>query len=226
MDKMKERFDTLSDAIIAIAITILVLEIEAPTTTAELGSFFRYILLFIISFTIIVNIWYKRTKVMNVVREVNIEILTLDLIAHLGICLIPLFNKLMFNFDNQSLAVLLYGLLNFAITSLYNIINIRLVGYGLLDDSISISDDLHIRMRHWYYRMSVVSAVTIVVAYLFPRFGIVLYTILPITEFFRRYQMGRYLAKNNKRAPKVFEIYDRKYSREELLQKRKTKGKE
>ncbi|HEN4500447.1 TPA: DUF1211 domain-containing protein, partial [Streptococcus agalactiae] len=32
MQKFKERFDTLSDAILAIAMTILVLEIKTPAT--------------------------------------------------------------------------------------------------------------------------------------------------------------------------------------------------
>ncbi|MCJ0589959.1 TMEM175 family protein [Enterococcus cecorum] len=50
MTKLKERFDTLSDAIIAIIMTILVLEITVPHNTTELISLFKEISLFIISF--------------------------------------------------------------------------------------------------------------------------------------------------------------------------------
>ena len=51
MTKLKERFDTLSDAIIAIIMTILVLEITVPHNTTELIGLFEEICLFIISFS-------------------------------------------------------------------------------------------------------------------------------------------------------------------------------
>lgn len=62
MQKFKERLDALSDAIIAIAMTILVLEIEAPTNSSELSAFINHIGLFALSFTIIFNFWYERTQ--------------------------------------------------------------------------------------------------------------------------------------------------------------------
>lgn len=43
MQKFKERFDTLSDAILAIAMTILVLEIKTPATMGDIGDFTRNI---------------------------------------------------------------------------------------------------------------------------------------------------------------------------------------
>lgn len=50
MQKFKERLDALSDAIIAIAMTILVLEIEAPTNSSELSAFINHIGLFCAEF--------------------------------------------------------------------------------------------------------------------------------------------------------------------------------
>ena len=65
MTKLKERFDTLSDAIIAIIMTILVLEITVPHNTTELIGLFEEIGLFIISFIILIDFWYQRTNLMN-----------------------------------------------------------------------------------------------------------------------------------------------------------------
>ncbi|MCB7267679.1 DUF1211 domain-containing protein, partial [Erysipelatoclostridium ramosum] len=62
MTKLKERFDTLSDAIIAIIMTILVLEITVPHNTTELIGLFEEISLFIISFIILIDFWYQRTN--------------------------------------------------------------------------------------------------------------------------------------------------------------------
>ena len=55
MQKFKERLDALSDAIIAIAMTILVLEIEAPTNSSELSAFITHSGLFALSLTLIFN---------------------------------------------------------------------------------------------------------------------------------------------------------------------------
>lgn len=46
MKQLKERFDTLSDAIIAIVMTILVLEIAVPATNKDLPQLFEGIALF------------------------------------------------------------------------------------------------------------------------------------------------------------------------------------
>ena len=69
MTKLKERFDTLSDAIIAIIMTILVLEITVPHNTTELISLFEEIGLFIISFIILIDFWYQRTNLMNLAKQ-------------------------------------------------------------------------------------------------------------------------------------------------------------
>lgn len=63
MKKLLERFDILSGAIIAIIMTILVLEIEAPTKSTELFNFLKEISLFLVSFMLLINIWYRRTKI-------------------------------------------------------------------------------------------------------------------------------------------------------------------
>ncbi len=60
MKQLKERFDTLSDAIIAIVMTILVLEIAVPATNKDLPQLFEGIALFLVSFIIIINFWYRR----------------------------------------------------------------------------------------------------------------------------------------------------------------------
>lgn len=111
MQKFKERFDTLSDAILAIAMTILVLEIKTPATMGDIGDFTRNIGLFIVSFVVVFNFWYERAQNSLDAQKTNDEIIALDIIEHLGICLIPLFTKFMISFENHNFAVMAYGLL-------------------------------------------------------------------------------------------------------------------
>lgn len=55
MKVLKERFDTLSDAIIAIIMTVLVLEIHIPETVNQLPQLAEAVGLFLVSFVILMN---------------------------------------------------------------------------------------------------------------------------------------------------------------------------
>lgn len=58
---MKGKLDALSDAIIAIAITVLVLEINTPTSMEGMWQFAKEIFLFAQSFVVIANFWFERS---------------------------------------------------------------------------------------------------------------------------------------------------------------------
>lgn len=59
---MKGKLDALSDAIIAIAITVLVLEINTPTSMEGMWQFAKEIFLFAQSFVVIANFWFERSQ--------------------------------------------------------------------------------------------------------------------------------------------------------------------
>ncbi|WP_231700365.1 TMEM175 family protein [Streptococcus halichoeri] len=77
-----KRFDTLSDGIIAIIMTILVLEIKLPIGLADLPSFAYAIGTFLISFIIVFNFWFRRTQVVSNVEEIGFTSFMLDMLAH------------------------------------------------------------------------------------------------------------------------------------------------
>ena len=62
MKLLKERFDTLSDAIIAIIMTILVLEIQIPNSIEQLPQLAESVGLFFVSFIIVINFWFHRLE--------------------------------------------------------------------------------------------------------------------------------------------------------------------
>ncbi|MEY8434318.1 TMEM175 family protein [Streptococcus hyointestinalis] len=211
MQKFKERFDALGDAIVAIAMTILVLEISAPTNSKELGSFINHIGLFALSFTMIFNFWYERTLNEVSTDNTNDEIIVLDAINHLLVCLIPLMTKFMMDYEDRSIAVVAYVLLNFVISLLQDIIRLRYINYGFiknLPDTIS-KETLENRIRQFTVRTNGWILVFAIFAYFNPNVGVYTYLILPVVTFVRRYRVGRALAKQGRTLPSMMVLYAR-----------------
>ena len=82
MKLLKDRFDTLSDAIIAIVMTILVLEISIPSSMKGLPHLFEQVALFLLSFIIIINFWYHRFQAMRATDKTTFRTFLMDVIAH------------------------------------------------------------------------------------------------------------------------------------------------
>lgn len=72
MKLLKERFDTLSDAIIAIIMTILVLEIQIPSSIEQLPQLAESVGLFLVSFIIAINFWFHRLKLSTLTDSTNL----------------------------------------------------------------------------------------------------------------------------------------------------------
>ena len=64
MKKLKKRLDAFSDAIIAIIITIIVLElpIHVVNGTVDYVQLFRSVGIYIVSFCFVANLWYQDRK--------------------------------------------------------------------------------------------------------------------------------------------------------------------
>ena len=211
MQKFKERFDALGDAIVAIAMTILVLEIEAPTNSSELRAYINHIGLFALSFTIIFNFWYERTQNGVGTDNTNDEIIALDTINHLLVCLVPLMTKFMMHYDNRSIAVVAYGVLTLFISLLQDTTRILYIRYGFvknLPETIS-KEDLEKRIRQYAVRTNGWLLIFVLIAYFSPMAGIYTYFILPIVTFVRRYRVGRLLAKQGRTLPSMMVLYAR-----------------
>lgn len=71
LENLTKKFDTLSDGLYAIIMTILVLSIKVPDKMSQLSQFRTDIFWFFISFIIIANQWYRRARTM-VLTEKNI----------------------------------------------------------------------------------------------------------------------------------------------------------
>ena len=106
------RLEAFYDAIIAIIVTILVLELPQPATTsiqsilALKTSYFSYL----ISFLVCTNLWQYHHLIYNHVERINAKIIWQNIFLLLIVSLIPYLTTFVANNPFSLLAELLYGL--------------------------------------------------------------------------------------------------------------------
>ena len=116
------RFETFADAVIAIAMTVLVLKLPQPES-ATIGAFWTlktYYIAYFISFLTLFNIWYSSHNLFQIVENIDNTAVILNGILIFEITLIPYFT-LWLTQDAYSIAnETTFGLLFIAINITYN----------------------------------------------------------------------------------------------------------
>ncbi|MDE7486395.1 DUF1211 domain-containing protein, partial [Streptococcus agalactiae] len=134
-------------------------------------------------------------------------IIALDIIEHLGICLIPLFTKFMISFENHNFAVMAYGLLTLLVGLTSDIIRIRLASYDLVTIPSELKERVIKVMTTFAIRSVVVRFIIIILAYFLPEVGIFAYLVIPLFMFWRRSRAGKYYAKKGIEAPSYIKLF-------------------
>ena len=187
---MKGKLDALSDAIIAIAITVLVLEINTPTSMEGMWQFAREIFLFAQSFVVIANFWFERSQFFGRSKQISFSILSIDLLAHLGICLIPLFTKFLFSFENRVVSLLTYGILIAIISVLFDIENYFVLKQSLEEANYERTDEMLKVFKRFHIRSYLTSVIILGLSFVSPQIVIYFYLLIPITKFLSRFKVG------------------------------------
>ena len=106
------RLEGFSDGLIAIIITLMVLEIPLPKTitTAELLNFGKSILIFLASFIIVGTQWNRHYHLLDKVETVSRSFAWKNLIFLCVLSLLPLFMKWVLLFPNEVVPALGYAI--------------------------------------------------------------------------------------------------------------------
>ena len=108
-----ERFEALIDAIIAIIITIIVLEIQIPDVVtwssiwALRGEFFAYLVSFLLCF----NYWNNHQKFFGFIKTVNHKVLWLGAASMFVLSFVPYLTSIIIQDYSSYFAFFLYGLI-------------------------------------------------------------------------------------------------------------------
>ncbi|GBG96918.1 TMEM175 family protein [Lactococcus termiticola] len=91
--KLRDHIETFSDGMIAIIITIMLLEIPVPSEHVGYLEFIESVGVFLVSFVVIANFWFNRHKIFALTEEITESIIVQDFIFTGLLSLIPILTK-------------------------------------------------------------------------------------------------------------------------------------
>lgn len=112
----KKRVELFSDAVIAIVATITVLEIPFDKLNYSTLPFFLHsIMIFLVSFLIIMNFWNNQRILLNKINDISERYIWRNIFWLAFLALLPIFTMCMMNatdYNEQVLATVGYGIVN------------------------------------------------------------------------------------------------------------------
>ena len=175
---LKGHISALNDGIVAIIITIMLLEIPFPEEPSQYPGFLWSIVIFLISFFIVADFWYENKRSFETAREIDHPVLILNFMFLASLALIPVMTKWILN-RADGFAVMNYGIIYLSTLILQNllifaIVRKRFASHGRLFLKMTLS------------RIGVILIINIALIILgrhYPQHIIILYSVLPVLDF-------------------------------------------
>lgn len=183
MEKLKNRLDAFSDAIIAIIITIMVLNIP-PVLFDNIANYMQLsknIGIYLISFVFVANVWYEHSTAFGEIETMTYRILILEVVFLAFLSLIPLFTSMMAQ-NTTRITVILYGVLQFWVNFLFRYLAKAIIHLQYTDKKQMQQVYVKIYGNANHY-LNILSVAAIVVAYFLPEVALLFYLAYPILTF-------------------------------------------
>jgi uncharacterized membrane protein len=187
VEHSKHRFEFFSDGVMAIIMTIMVVEIPVSNIFSfdEAGDFLKSIIIFLISFFIIGWFWNKHHRLIDRVQKLNSRIVWKNLLFLFFVALLPLFTKLMILNSNNIITVISYDVVYLLANFCFFILSREVYSQVLHE----LPDELHKHAKkravpftvYLRYIIHTVILIGLLAAtFLFPGFSMLLYIVFPI----------------------------------------------
>lgn len=181
--RLKSHLETFNDGVIAIIITIMVLEIPLPLTGAiSYGGFLRTLFVFFISFFIVANFWYQHHRSFGLIKRANRSILLINFLFLATLSIIPIMTKWIMQ-EPDSFAIANFGVVYFivSITELFLYRSAFMSFLGKSERGFHFSNRITM-IRIWGQLL--LNIFLILLALKWPQVTMVLYLSMPIISFF------------------------------------------
>lgn len=180
---MKERVVVFGDAIIAIILTIIVLELPIQTVAngaVDLYSLFRAVGIYFISFCFVANLWFQTGYAFNKIDQVKNKELVIYLLLLFFLSLVPSATRLLIE-DTTKQTLLIYGVLTLIVTGIMRRLIVALTAQAFKEEKqrkrrineLNKQDLLAIGFR----------VLVLIFGLFYVRPALIIYLILPILAF-------------------------------------------
>ncbi len=182
--KLRNHIEAFSDGIIAVIITIMLLEIPMPTASGGYIGFIEAVGIFLISFVVIANFWFNHHKTFATTEEITESIIVQDFIFTGLLSLIPLLTKWIM-LQPTAFSSFNYGFVLFLI-----LIQQEWISYSITKDHFhKMPKTFHFWRKIWASRLIftlLINIIITIIAVIFPQYGHWLFIIVPVFNFFFR----------------------------------------
>jgi len=183
----KERFVTFMDALMAIIMTIMVLEIKIPdvetltdeTLRQELHKAVTPLIGFLVSFGTLAMIWISHNDLMRDINGITKQFALLNFLLILASALVPFSTAVAWGYSTTSLAVFIYALNIFLLSAAFAI----LYGFSITKKLTPATTSQYLRVKKI---ISFSGLVLLVIAMFFsfvnPGFSLFLTALIPLSH--------------------------------------------
>lgn len=182
-NEFKEHLDNLNDGVIAIILTVMVLEVPLPSQAGvSYRNFMGSIFIFLVSFFVVANFWYDLNRLLLVLNRVTKKMIINDFIFLAALSVIPMLTKWMM-LRPSSLAVFDCGIAYFIANLMKMIISAN--AWEEFFNEVDGSPKMY--SLRWGRRLVIVLVINLLLiflAYIMPRWVLLAYLLLTIYNFF------------------------------------------
>lgn len=176
---MISHLSALNDGVIAIFITVMMLEIPYPKLKSEYGSFIWSVMVFLVSFFIIADFWYENKRIFQTMREADHVVVVANFMFLASLALIPATTKWIMNQTDK------YSELSFGTTYLIAMLMQEFLYYATVRKRFRNYLPLFfLIILTQIGGLIIINTGLMVLAWFHPRVAMMLYISMPIISFF------------------------------------------
>lgn len=190
--KLIANLNNINNGVIAIIMTIIVLEIKAPLSSNSYTSFIHEIAIFIITFLVIANFWYDLHQIFSyfITRPTKIDVVV-NFMFLAAMSLIPITTEWVIH-RPSTFAVMNYGIILFC-ANLFKYL-LEIIGMNETFPHYNLRNDRTIKkaLKHAGF-LPLLNVAVIIVSYFCAPVGIALYLMFPLFTFIWPYRHFHHL---------------------------------
>ncbi|MDR2976468.1 MAG: TMEM175 family protein [Streptococcaceae bacterium] len=179
--KLRSHLENFSDGVIAVIITIMLLEIPIPKNEHYYAGFLSAVGVFLISFLVIANFWFNHHKIFAVTEEITEVTIVQDFIFMGLLSLLPVLTKWIIARPTW------FSALNYGIVILLILSQQESMNYIITRNHFKkMPKSFKFWKKIWRARLTftlIINILITLIAVIFPRYGHWLFVIVPIASF-------------------------------------------